>query len=243
MKKLDKYFKSKLLAHQIAPSPKAWERVQEGLERPRRKVKIGAWLAAASVLLLLCVGVFYATQKSSDMPLAVATTPILENQNGNKSIENKSENQYRKSIIEIKTVTEKQNNEFFKNNFQIKTELTVSPVLEKSRTAESNNIAETKTEKAIVLEKINISFSESKNISSRTFLAVSSIEKKAISEIQTLRQPQNNLDLPISSAIDDDDDPTLTEKVLAIVGSKTTQLVEEFKNSETLATIKSMRKN
>lgn len=243
MKKLDKYFKSKLLAHQIAPSPKAWERVQEGLERPRRKVKIGAWLAAASVLLLLCAGIFYATQKSSDMPLAVAQTPILENPNGNKSIENKSEIQSVEPVVEIKAVTKKENTEFFKNNLPTKNEVMTASVSEKSSIAESNNSAETEVQKSIILEKINIPLSESKNISSRVSLALSSIEKKTISEIQTLRQPQNNLDLPISSDTDDDDDPTLTEKVLAIVGSKTTQLVQEFKNSETLATIKSMRKN
>ncbi|MGY6521218.1 MAG: hypothetical protein ACXIUD_05785 [Mongoliitalea sp.] len=62
---LDTYFKQKLENHTERPSQLAWERIEDGLGKPRRKVFVG-WYVAASLMLLMGIGYLLLRQGSLD---------------------------------------------------------------------------------------------------------------------------------------------------------------------------------
>ena len=61
----DSYFKQKLENHTERPSQLAWERIEDGLGKPEKKVFIG-WYAAASLVLLLGLGYLLLKQGALD---------------------------------------------------------------------------------------------------------------------------------------------------------------------------------
>lgn len=61
----DSYFKQKLENHTERPSQLAWERIEDGLGKPEKKVFIG-WYAAASLVLLLGLGYLLLRQGALD---------------------------------------------------------------------------------------------------------------------------------------------------------------------------------
>lgn len=61
----DSYFKQKLENHTERPSQLAWERIEDGLGKPEKKVFIG-WYVAASLVLLMGLGYLLLRQGSMD---------------------------------------------------------------------------------------------------------------------------------------------------------------------------------
>ncbi|UJP64660.1 hypothetical protein [Mongoliitalea daihaiensis] len=61
----DSYFKQKLENHTESPSQLAWERIEDGLGKPEKKVFIG-WYVAASLVLLMGLGYLLLRQGSMD---------------------------------------------------------------------------------------------------------------------------------------------------------------------------------
>jgi cytoskeletal protein RodZ len=61
----DSFFKQKLENHTERPSQLAWERIEDGLGKPKKKAFIG-WYVAASLVLLLGLGYLLLRQGSMD---------------------------------------------------------------------------------------------------------------------------------------------------------------------------------
>jgi len=81
--KIDKLFREQLMQHTVTPSPEAWSRLQQGMER--KKKPFFFWMVAASLALVISLAVWLLPQQTAVEMLVAEqeiSMPIQEQENG-----------------------------------------------------------------------------------------------------------------------------------------------------------------
>jgi hypothetical protein len=96
--KIDRMFERKLASHEVAPSPMAWEKIQQKAQK--KGTPWWVWGIAASVVVLATLAVFLKNQEleisHSEAPVVAENTPISEDTSASISLENTSKEELEK---------------------------------------------------------------------------------------------------------------------------------------------------
>ena len=242
MEKLDKIFKKELKNYTLKPSELAWQRVEVGLEITSQKDRRAKWAAVASVALILTGSYFiFQNKQTSDVEIDAVSFAksnlaefekkiiIPENVTKNKnfaSSEKSSSQNKKRSLIKVLPTT------FVTKN-------SVAEV-EKARNLTSNEVdnqlpADNKTtllaEKTMLPAEANTAIPNTeKLIASLPQRIITQLDHEKPTEKQVLKLAETNF-LPRT-------DQTFLEKTWTLAGAKTKSWLQDFQQSEALATIK-----
>lgn len=78
MKELEKHIKEKLEQRTLEPSAAAWTKIQSQMHQKPKRLSIGFWMSAASVLLLMGVGVSVLFSDDESLPVQVVVQELEE---------------------------------------------------------------------------------------------------------------------------------------------------------------------
>ncbi|GEM_PF-2672675 len=172
--KIDQLFREKLADRKVRPSDNAWEKLNSGLGEERKKKSWIYWSVAASVILLIGIGMlFFSSSEIAVKEQRMAENPTIEEQ---RSIPTESLQEVEEPDLSMENTSE---NLAENINPQAVDKSSSDPDPEK---VNENPIEETRNQSAEITEEKNIVSEESVNPEVEEVLVAESVEPITVEE-------------------------------------------------------------